>query len=36
MYDYLVPAVNFMGAGAVKVVGERAKILGGKKSVNSN
>jgi 1,3-propanediol dehydrogenase len=33
MYDYLVPAVNFMGAGAVKVVGERAKILGGKKAL---
>jgi 1,3-propanediol dehydrogenase len=33
MYDYLAPAVNFMGAGAVKVVGERAKILGGKKAL---
>jgi len=33
MYDFLIPAVNFMGAGAVKVVGERAKILGGKKAL---
>ncbi|MBU3156896.1 iron-containing alcohol dehydrogenase [Clostridium estertheticum] len=33
MYDYLAPAVNFMGAGAVKVVGERAEILGGKKAL---
>ncbi|WP_042273742.1 iron-containing alcohol dehydrogenase [[Clostridium] dakarense] len=31
MYDYLVPSVNFMGPGCLKVIGERAKILGGKK-----
>lgn len=31
MYDYLVPSVNFMGANSVSVVGERCKILGGKK-----
>lgn len=31
MYDYLVPSVNFMGPGCLKVVGERAKMLGGKK-----
>ncbi|ADQ14123.1 iron-containing alcohol dehydrogenase [Halanaerobium hydrogeniformans] len=31
MYDYMLPTVNFMGAGSVKVVGERAKILGAKK-----
>lgn len=33
MYDYLVPSVNFMGAGCVKLVGERCKILGGKKAL---
>lgn len=33
MYDYLVPSVNFMGAGCVKVVGERCNILGGKKAL---
>lgn len=33
MYDYLVPSVNFMGAGCVSVVGERCKILGGKKAL---
>ncbi|EJP6472291.1 1,3-propanediol dehydrogenase [Clostridium botulinum] len=33
MYDYLVPAVNFMGAGSISVVGERCKILGGKKAL---
>lgn len=31
MYDYMLPTVNFMGAGSVKVVGERAKILGAEK-----
>nr|WP_319633352.1 iron-containing alcohol dehydrogenase [Sinanaerobacter chloroacetimidivorans] len=31
MYDFLMPSVNFMGAGSVKVVGERSKMLGGKK-----
>ncbi|MDI3537924.1 MAG: 1,3-propanediol dehydrogenase [Eubacteriaceae bacterium] len=33
MYDYLVPSVNFMGAGCVSKVGERSKILGGKKAL---
>lgn len=33
MYDYLVPSVNFMGANLVSVVGERCKILGGKKAL---
>lgn len=33
MYDFLMPAINFMGPGAVKVVGERAKMLGGKKAL---
>ncbi|MDD4716103.1 MAG: iron-containing alcohol dehydrogenase [Oscillospiraceae bacterium] len=32
-HDYLVPAVNFMGPGAVKMVGERAKMLGGTKAL---
>jgi 1,3-propanediol dehydrogenase len=27
-YDYMLPTVNFMGAGCVEVVGERCKILG--------
>ncbi|MFR9069415.1 iron-containing alcohol dehydrogenase [Paeniclostridium hominis] len=31
MYDYLVPSVNFMGPGCLKVIGERAKMLGRKK-----
>lgn len=31
IYDYLVPSVNFMGPGCLKVIGERAKMLGGKK-----
>ncbi|WZL71634.1 iron-containing alcohol dehydrogenase [Clostridiaceae bacterium 35-E11] len=31
MYDFLMPSVNFMGQGAVKVIGERCKMLGGKK-----
>lgn len=30
-YDYLVPSVNFMGPGCLKVIGERASMLGGKK-----
>ncbi|WP_010238296.1 1,3-propanediol dehydrogenase [Clostridium arbusti] len=33
MYDFLVPSVNFMGVGSIKVVGERCKILGGKKAL---
>lgn len=33
MYDYLVPSVNFMGANSISVVGERCKILGGKKAL---
>lgn len=33
MYDYLVPSVNFMGAGCLSVIGERCKILGGKKAL---
>ncbi len=33
MYDFLMPAVNFMGPGAVKVVGERCKMLGAKKAL---
>lgn len=33
MYDYLVPSVNFMGAGCVSVIGERCKILGGEKAL---
>lgn len=33
MYDYLVPCVNFMGAGCISKVGERCKILGGKKAL---
>ncbi len=31
MYDFLMPSVNFMGPGAVKVIGERCKMLGGNK-----
>ena len=31
MYDFLVPNVNFFGPGSVSVVGERCKLLGGKK-----
>ena len=30
-YDYMLPTVNFMGAGCVEVVGERCKILGAEK-----
>ncbi|MCD3251273.1 iron-containing alcohol dehydrogenase, partial [Clostridium botulinum C/D] len=33
MYDYLLPNVNFMGAGSISVVGERCKLLGGKKAL---
>lgn len=32
MYDYLVPNVNFFGPNSISVVGERCKLLGGKKS----
>jgi 1,3-propanediol dehydrogenase len=31
MYDFLMPAVNLMGAGSVKEIGNRCEILGGKK-----
>lgn len=31
MYDFMMPTVNLMGAGSAKQVGERCKILGGKK-----
>lgn len=31
MYDFLMPAVNLMGPGAVKEIGKRCKILDGKK-----
>lgn len=31
IFDYLVPNVNFFGPGAISVVGERCKLLGGKK-----
>ena len=33
MYDFLVPNVNFFGPGVVSVVGERCKLLGGKKAL---
>ncbi|TCS97017.1 iron-containing alcohol dehydrogenase [Hazenella coriacea] len=33
MYDFFMPNVNFFGRGAVKVTGERCKILGGKKAL---
>lgn len=33
MYDFLMPSVNFMGKGAVKVIGERCKMLGGKRAL---
>ncbi|CRL59316.1 1,3-propanediol dehydrogenase [Proteus vulgaris] len=33
MFDYLVPNVNFFGPGAISVVGERCKLLGGKKAL---
>ena len=32
-YDYLMPAVNFMGPGCIEVIGERAKILNGTKAL---
>ncbi|KGM98022.1 1,3-propanediol dehydrogenase [Clostridium novyi A str. 4552] len=33
MYDYLLPNVNFMGPGCIKVIGERCKLLGAKKAL---
>ena len=33
MFDYLVPNVNFFGPNAISVVGERCKLLGGKKAL---
>lgn len=33
MYDFMMPSVNFMGAGSVKVVGEQCKLLGGEKAL---
>ena len=33
MYEYLVKSVNFMGAGCLSVIGERCKILGGRKAL---
>lgn len=33
MFDYFVPSVNFFGRDSVKVVGERCKLLGGKKAL---
>ena len=33
MYDFFAPTVNFFGNGSVEVVGERCKILGGKKAL---
>ena len=33
IFDYLVPNVNFFGPNAVSVVGERCKLLGGKKAL---
>ena len=33
IFDYLVPNVNFFGPGAISVVGERCKLLGGKKAL---
>lgn len=32
MYDFFMPNVNYFGRGAVKVTGERCKILGAKKA----
>ena len=32
-YDYLMPSVNFFGPGCLEVIGERAKILNGKKAL---
>jgi len=33
MYDYFLPSTNYFGRGSVKVVGERCKVLGGKKAL---
>lgn len=33
MYDFFAPTVNFFGNGSVEVVGERCKILDGKKAL---
>ncbi|WP_018665410.1 iron-containing alcohol dehydrogenase [Heyndrickxia acidiproducens] len=33
MYDFFMPNVNYFGRGAVKVTGERCKILGAKKAL---
>jgi len=33
VFDYFVPSVNFFGRDSVKVVGERCKLLGGKKAL---
>lgn len=33
MYDFLMPSVNFMGPGSIKVVGERSKMLGGENAL---
>ncbi|WP_062353076.1 iron-containing alcohol dehydrogenase [Bacillus kwashiorkori] len=33
MYDFFMPNVNFFGRGAVKVTGDRCKILGAKKAL---
>ncbi|GEK91899.1 iron-containing alcohol dehydrogenase [Alkalibacterium kapii] len=33
MYDYFLPSTNYFGRGAVKVVGEKCKVLGGKKAL---
>lgn len=33
MYDFLMPSVNFMGPDAIKVIGERCKLLGGKNAL---
>ncbi|WP_373893541.1 iron-containing alcohol dehydrogenase [Virgibacillus sp. CBA3643] len=33
MFDYFMPNVNFFGKNSVNVVGERSKILGGKKAL---
>lgn len=32
-YDFLMPSVNFLGAGCIDKVGERCKILGAKKAL---
>lgn len=33
MFDFLMPSLNFMGPGAVKVIGEKCKLLGGKNAL---